>query len=104
LRRVIAAVWQSFEADDTAIAEHRFNQVRKIANSFIFDYHDEIADSTARQSCAKSSSATRRLSRRYRAEETDHPELLKESAIAYRKIGDAQGKPYMRIWANWKTR
>jgi len=28
------------------------------------------------------------------SENTDNPELLKESAIAYRKIGDVQGKPY----------
>ncbi len=27
-------------------------------------------------------------------ENTDNSELLKESAIAYRKIGDVQGKPY----------
>jgi len=93
---VVAAVWQSFEARrQQQIAEQRFNQVRKIANSFIFDYHDEIAklDGSTKLRERLVSDGVNYLDTIAR-EEIDNPELLKESAIAYRKIGDVQGKPY----------
>lgn len=92
----VAAVWQSFEARrQQQIAEQRFNQVRKIANSFIFDYHDEIArldGSTALRERLVSDGVS--YLDAIASEENARPDLLKESAIAYRKIGDAQGKPY----------
>ena len=93
---VVAAIWQSFEArKQQQIAEKRFNQVRKIANSFIFDYHDEIAklDGSTRLRERIVSDGVNYLDTIAR-EENANPELLKESAIAYRKIGDVQGKPY----------
>jgi tetratricopeptide (TPR) repeat protein len=70
--------------------------VRKIANSFIFDYHDEIAklDGSTKLRERLVTDGVNYLDA-VAGEETDNPELLKESAIAYRKIGDAQGKPYM---------
>ncbi len=78
------------------IAEQRFEQVRKIANTFIFDYHDEIAklDGSTKLRERLVTDGVNYLDAVAR-EETNDPELLKESAIAYRKIGDAQGKPYM---------
>ncbi|MDQ3064196.1 MAG: protein kinase [Acidobacteriota bacterium] len=94
---VVAAVWQSFEArKQQQIAEQRFNQVRKIANSFIFDYHDEIAklDGSTKLRERLVSDGENYLDTVAR-EEIDNPEILKELGIAYRKIGDAQGKPYM---------
>ncbi|HEX8565071.1 MAG TPA: protein kinase [Pyrinomonadaceae bacterium] len=93
---VAAAIWQSFEArKQQQIAEQRFEQVRKIANSFIFDYHDEIARLDGSTSLRERlvSDGVNYLDAVAR-EEINNPELLKESAIAYRKIGDAQGKPY----------
>jgi len=93
---VAAAIWQSFEArKQQQIAEQRFDQVRKIANSFIFDYHDEIAKLNGSTKLREKlvSDGVNYLDAVAR-EETGNPELLKESAIAYRKIGDVQGKPY----------
>lgn len=92
----VAAIWQSFEAKrQQQIAEQRFEQVRKIANSFIFDYHDEIAklDNSTKLREKLVSDGVTYLDAVAR-EDNRNPELLKESAIAYRKIGDVQGKPY----------
>ncbi|CAN5370019.1 hypothetical protein BH20ACI1_BH20ACI1_26720 [soil metagenome] len=91
------AVWQFYIAQhQRQIAEQRFAQVRKIANSFIFDYHDEIAKldgSTALREKIVSDGVT--YLDAISQEETADADLLKETAIAYRKIGDAQGKPYV---------
>jgi non-specific serine/threonine protein kinase/serine/threonine-protein kinase len=79
-----------------ARAERRFNDVRKLANSFLFEFHDAIADlpgaTPARalvvrraleylDSLAKESSGDRTLRR--------------ELAEAYRRVGDVQGNPFM---------
>jgi tetratricopeptide (TPR) repeat protein len=93
---VVAAVWQSFEARrHQQIAEQRFDQVRKIANSLIFDYHDEISklEGTTKLREKLVVDAVNYLNA-VSQEAGDDAELLKETAIAYRKIGDVQGKPY----------
>ncbi|MDQ3711860.1 MAG: protein kinase [Acidobacteriota bacterium] len=93
---VVAALWQSFEARrHQQIAEQRFNQVRKIANSLIFDYHDEISklEGTTKLREKLVVDAVNYLNA-VSKEAGDNAELLKETAIAYRKIGDVQGKPY----------
>jgi tetratricopeptide (TPR) repeat protein len=79
-----------------ARAERRFNDVRKLANSFLFEFHDAIRDlpgaTPARalvvrraleylDSLAKESSGDRTLRR--------------ELAEAYRRVGDVQGNPFM---------
>jgi tetratricopeptide (TPR) repeat protein len=79
-----------------ARAERRFNDVRKLANSFLFEFHDAIQDlpgaTPARalvvrraleylDSLAKESSGDRTLRR--------------ELAEAYRRVGDVQGNPFM---------
>ncbi|MBX3292252.1 MAG: serine/threonine protein kinase [Acidobacteria bacterium] len=77
------------------IAEQRFQQVRKVANSLIFDYHDEISKlegSTALRERLVTD-AVAYLDAISQGEITD-PELLKELGIAYRKIGDVQGLAY----------
>lgn len=77
------------------IAEQRFQQVRKVANSLIFDYHDEISKlegSTALRERLVTD-AVAYLDAISQGEITD-PELLKELGIAYRKIGDVLGAPY----------
>jgi len=93
---VVAAIWQSFEARrHQQIAEQNFNQVRKIANSFIFDYHDEIAKLEGSTSLREKLvvDAVNYLDA-ISSENTDNPELLKESAVAYQKIANVQGIPY----------
>ena len=93
---VVAAVFQTLQARrQERIAEQRFDQVRKIAESLIFDYEQEIAKlpgstKLRERLVVDAVGYLDAISR----EETDNPELLKETALAYRKIGDVQGKPY----------
>jgi serine/threonine protein kinase len=91
-----ATLWQSFEARrQQQIAEQNYNQVRKIANALIFDYHDEIAKLEGSTKLREKLvvDAVNYLDA-VSSENATNPELLKESAIAYRKIGDVEGKPY----------
>ncbi len=90
------AVWQAFVAQkQKQIAEQNFNQVRKIANSLILDYHDEIAKLEGSTKLREKlvTDALEYLDA-ISPEETDNAELLKEMAIAYRKIGTVQGMAY----------
>ncbi len=90
------AIWQAVEArKQQALAEQRFEQVRKVANSLIFEYHDEIAKlegSTKLQEklVVEAVNYLDAISQN----ETNDPILLKEMAIAYRKIGDIYGVAY----------
>ncbi len=90
------AVWQAFAArKQKQIAEENFNHVRKIANSLILEYHDEIAKLEGSTKLREKlvADALEYLDA-ISPEETDNAELLKEMAIAYRKIGTVQGMPY----------
>ncbi len=94
---VVAALWQSFEArKQQQIAEQRFAQVRKIANSLIFDYHDEIAKLEGSTKLREKLvvDAVGYLDAIAQSSKND-TELMKETALAYRKIGDVQGAPYV---------
>jgi len=75
-------------------AERRFNQVRKLANAVLFDYHDAIAalpGSTAvRERMVKD--ALQYLDT-LSAASTDDASLQGELASAYEKVGDVQGSP-----------
>ena len=75
-------------------AETRFNDVRKLANSLIFEIHDSIADlpgaTKARQLILQRAleyldSLTK--------ESGNEPDLLRELANAYGRIGAVQGSP-----------
>uniref|UniRef100_Q021H2 Serine/threonine protein kinase with TPR repeats n=1 Tax=Solibacter usitatus (strain Ellin6076) TaxID=234267 RepID=Q021H2_SOLUE len=75
-------------------AEQRFGQVRKLANTVLFDLHPEI------ESLAGSTRAREMLVRTslsyldsLAAEAGDDPALQLELATAYEKIGDVQGNP-----------
>ncbi len=83
-------------------AERRFADVRRLANSFLFEFHDAIQD-------LPGSIAARELVVRkaleyldgLAAESGDHPGdpaadrgLLAELAQAYQRVGDVQGMPY----------
>jgi non-specific serine/threonine protein kinase/serine/threonine-protein kinase len=77
------------------IAERRFNDVRKLANSLLFDIHDSIRDlpgSTAARKLLvdRALQYLDSLSR----EAAGAPGLQHELASAYERVGDVQGNPY----------
>jgi eukaryotic-like serine/threonine-protein kinase len=75
-------------------AEARFNDVRKLANSFMFEFHDAIQD-------LPGSTPARELVIKRALEYIDglaqdssgDPSLQRELAVAYEKLGDVQGNP-----------
>lgn len=92
---VVSTAWQARIARaERARAERRFNDVRKLANSFIFDVHDSIAklpgSTEAREALVRS--ALEYLNS-LAQEAGDDPALQRELAVAYLKIGDVQGNP-----------
>ncbi len=92
---VMATAWQARIANaERARAEQRFNDVRRLANSFIFEVHDNIVDlpgsTRARESLVKN--ALEYLNSL--AEEAgEDPALQRELAVAYQRVGDVQGNP-----------
>ena len=75
-------------------AERRFQQVRSLANTFVFDVHDAIAHlpgSTEARRQIVSTALTYLES--LRTDAADDPGLLREMAAAYEKIGTVQGHP-----------
>jgi serine/threonine protein kinase len=93
---ITIAIWQAHRAEQQRIlAEKRFADVRQLANSVVFKYHDAIADlegSTAvREMLVKD--ALQYLDA-LAADAGQDNELKKELALAYLKLGDAQGKIY----------
>ncbi len=76
-------------------AEKRFNDVRKLANSFLFEFHDAI------QNLPGSTPARELVVKRaleyldgLAKEAGDDASLRSELATAYEKVGDVQGSPY----------
>ena len=92
---IAATAWQARIARaERSRAERRFSDVRKLANSFMFSVHDDIAElpgsTRARESLVKS--ALEYLNSL--AQETgDDPTLQRELAQAYQRVGDVQGNP-----------
>jgi eukaryotic-like serine/threonine-protein kinase len=90
------AIWQAIVANrERAKAEARFNDVRKLANIVLFEYHDgieKLAGSTPmREKMVKDS--LEYLDKLSIDGETD-PDLQSEIATAYQKVGDVQGNPF----------
>jgi eukaryotic-like serine/threonine-protein kinase len=92
---VVATLWQARIAGlQRAKAEQRFNEVRQLANSFMFEVHDEIEN-------LPGSTPARRLlvnkALKYldslAQESSDEVALRVELATAYAKVGDIQGNP-----------
>ncbi|HEY7820605.1 MAG TPA: hypothetical protein VIG29_20440, partial [Vicinamibacteria bacterium] len=79
---------------ERARAERRFADVRQLANSLLFELHDNIAElpgsTPARELLVKR--AAEYLDRLSRESETD-PQLQRELADAYQRLGDVQGNP-----------
>jgi tetratricopeptide (TPR) repeat protein len=93
---ILATAFEARRADlQRARAEQRFNDVRRLANSLMFEIHDSVKD-------LQGATPTRRLivSRALEyldslaGEAADNPDLQRELATAYEKIGDIQGNPY----------
>ena len=78
-----------------ARAERRFNDVRQLANSVVFELHDQIRDlpgsTPARQVLVRR--ATEYLDRLAK-EKGDDRSLIRELAAAYGRVADVQGNPY----------
>jgi eukaryotic-like serine/threonine-protein kinase len=90
----IAMTWQAHIIGiERARAENRFNDVRKLANSLIFDIHDSISDLPGAQ---KSRHVLIDTAMRYldslSREATGDPALHRELAAAYLRLGDVQGR------------
>jgi serine/threonine protein kinase/tetratricopeptide (TPR) repeat protein len=92
---VTATIWEARRAQAAqARAERRFNDLRKLASSYLFEFHDEIAK-------VPGSTAARALVVRRALEYLDSlakeasadRDLQLELATAYQKVGDAQGRP-----------
>ncbi|HRH43209.1 MAG TPA: serine/threonine-protein kinase [Pyrinomonadaceae bacterium] len=92
---LITTFWQMRIAQtERAKAEKRFNDVRRLANSVVFDYHDSIAKfagtTAVRERLVKD--ALEYLDSLNIEAENDK-DLQRELAAAYIKIGDVQGNP-----------
>lgn len=91
---IIATAWQAHRANDAkARAERRFNDVREFAHSVLFDYHDAIKDlagaTRVRERLVKDALA---YLDSLAGEVSDDPELQRELAAAYERVGDVRGK------------
>jgi non-specific serine/threonine protein kinase/serine/threonine-protein kinase len=92
---MIATTWQARVAgEQRAIANRRFNDVRKLANSLLFELHDSIKDLPG-STPARKLLVTRALEYldSLSQEAKGDASLQRELAVAYLKIGDVQGQP-----------
>jgi tetratricopeptide (TPR) repeat protein/tRNA A-37 threonylcarbamoyl transferase component Bud32 len=92
---VVATAWQTHVARvQRGRAERRFNDVRRLANSFLFEFHDAIKDlpgsTKARELVVRR--ATEYLDS-LASESTHDASLDRELAAAYDKVGDVEGLP-----------
>ena len=96
LGATVVAIWEAHLANEQRIlAERRFEQVRRLADSLMFEIHDSVKDLAG-------STPTRRLIVSRALEYLDslahdaggNVALQRELATAYEKIGDIQGNPY----------
>ncbi len=90
---IIATSWQAQKARATqARAERRFHDVRELANSVLFDYHDAIKDlpgaTKVRERLVKD--ALKYLDS-LAGEAQGDPALQRELAAAYERVGDVRG-------------
>jgi eukaryotic-like serine/threonine-protein kinase len=75
-------------------AERRFDEVRTLANAFVFDVHDRIASLPGATEARKAIVQTALTYLEHLREETGgDAALAREIATAYTKVGDVQGDP-----------
>jgi eukaryotic-like serine/threonine-protein kinase len=93
---IVGTTWQARVARaERARAEQRFSDVRHLANAFLFDFHDSIADLEGSTPARKLVVTTGleyldKLAR----DAGDRIDLRREIAGAYVKVGDVQGRPF----------
>jgi tetratricopeptide (TPR) repeat protein len=95
LSATIVTGWQARVARrERAKAERRFKDVRNLTNSFLFDFHDSIADLNG---ATKAREMVVKKAQEYldslAQEAGDDRELLWELSTAHLKLGDVQGRP-----------
>ncbi len=85
--------WQAIVARrEQAKAEQRFNQVRKLANTVLFDYHERIKEMPgATEVREKMVNDSLEYLNNLANESGYSTDLQRELALAYRKVGDIQG-------------
>jgi len=100
---IIATTWEAhrarlqeaFAVTEKRLAERRFNDVRKLAHSVLFDYHDAIKDlpgaTRVRERLVKDALA---YLDSLASEASGDPALQRELAAAYEKVGDVRGLAY----------
>ncbi len=94
---IVATAWQGREASQQrARAERRFNEVRRLANSFLFEIHDSVQNLPG-STPTRNLLVTRALEYldSLAHEASDDSSLQRELATAYEKVGDIQGNPYV---------
>ena len=93
---IVATEWEAHRANVQRLrAERRFNDVRRLAHSLMFEIHDSVQN-------LQGSTPTRRLivtrALEYldglAREAGDNASLQRELATAYEKVGEIQGNPY----------
>ena len=93
---IVATTWQARIARaERARAEQRFNDVRKLAHTVIFDMHDAIAKLPGSTEARKLlvSGALEYLDGLAREAGDDDHDLQRELANAYDRVADVQGRP-----------
>ncbi|HVS20365.1 MAG TPA: protein kinase [Pyrinomonadaceae bacterium] len=95
LSATVITSWQARVArQERAKAERRFKDVRNLTNSFLFDFHDAIADLSG---ATKAREMVVKKAQEYldslAQEAGEDRELLWELSTAYLKLGDVQGRP-----------
>jgi tetratricopeptide (TPR) repeat protein len=93
----VITTWQMRVARrQRAVAEHRFNEVRQLANAVVGELHDAIRDLSGATTARKLlvARAVEYLDR-LASESASDISLQRELADAYGKMGDAQGNPYL---------
>jgi eukaryotic-like serine/threonine-protein kinase len=92
---VVATLWQARRAEAQRVrAENRFNDVRNLANSFLFEITPEI-ENLSGATLAKEMLVKRALEYLDSlSAESEDAALQRELAAAYEKVGDVQGNPF----------
>jgi tetratricopeptide (TPR) repeat protein/tRNA A-37 threonylcarbamoyl transferase component Bud32 len=100
---IVMTTWQARRAREQEViaiaekarAERRFNEVRQLARSVLFDYHDAIENlsgaTAIRERLVKDGLAYLDSLAR---EASDDPELQRELAAAYDRVGDVRGENF----------
>jgi eukaryotic-like serine/threonine-protein kinase len=92
---VVVTTWQARIASRERLrAEQRFDDVRQLANAYLFELHDAIRDLPG-STPARQLLVSRGLQYldKLAADATDRADLSSEIAAAYIRFGDVQGRP-----------